>query len=212
MKLSGLNPAKAMKYLEKISGGLMIMDKPKQCVTNSRWKNGINDCGRRPLRRGSVDSSLTGTYHVNIHLKEKTFSSDKRVNETKKSPSYVMGKKDKDTKVESSPNSKTLCSSTNKTCGSCDKISLSKTISCHSELRPILKSGRSSSSLDRESPSSLKEKQTTETKFSYRLPVVPRPTIRKSVSFREDLLEDVCSRRRFSSSSLNFPLETTGNN
>jgi hypothetical protein len=179
------------------------MDKPKQCVTNSIWKNGMSDCGRRPVRRGSVDSSLTGTYHVNIHLKEKT--SEKKVNETKKSSSYVIGKKDKETKGDCSPNSKTHSSSNNKTSSFYDKISLSKAISCHSELRPILKSGRSSSSLDRDSPSSLKDKQTTETKFSYRLPVAPRPMIRKSVSFREDLLDDVCSRRRYSSSSLNFP-------
>lgn len=173
------------------------MDKPKQCVTNgSKWKNGLSDGGRRPLRRGSVDSGLNGIYQLNLqHVKEKT--SEKKGNETKSSPSYVTSKKDKDSKGEGSPRNKSSCSS--------NKLSSIKTKHCQTELRPILKSGRSSRSLEEDSPTSDKEKQTTETKFSYRLPTAPRPTIRKSVSFRE---EDTCSRRRFSSPSLTFPLET----
>lgn len=190
-----------MKYLEKISGGFMIMDKPTHCVTNSRWRNGMGDGGRRFTRRGSVDSGLNGTNHVNMHpLKEKTSCEKKVTNDTKKCSSYMICKKD--SRSESVPNNKTPISS--------EKTPSPKTRSCHSELRPILKSGRNSGSLEGESPSCAKDKQTTETRFSYRLPVAPRPTIRKSVSFRENLLDEVCSKRRFSSPSLTFSLETTG--
>lgn len=183
----------------------MIMDKPTHCVTNSRWRNGMGDGGRRSTRRGSVDSGLNGTNHVNTHLlKEKTSCEKKVTNDTKKSSSYMICKKDKDSRSESVPNNKTSISS--------EKTPSPKTRPCHSELRPILKSGRNSGSLDGESPSCAKDKQTTETRFSYRLPVAPRPTIRKSVSFRENLLDEVCSKRRFSSPSLTFSLETTGTN
>lgn len=191
-----------MKYLEKIGGGFMIMDKPTHCVTNSRWKNGMGEGGRRTVRRGSVDSGLNGTYQATTHhLKEKTSCEKKVTNETKKTSSYTISKKERDSRSESSPS--------NKTFSSYNKVSSPKTRCCHSELRPILKSGRNSSSLDGDSPSCAKDKLTAETRFSYRLPVVPRPTIRKSVSFRENLLDEVCSRRRFSSPALSFSIETT---
>lgn len=178
------------------------MDKPTHCVTNSRWRNGMGDGGRRSLRRGSVDSGLNGTNHViTHHLKEKTSCEKKVTNETKKFSSYMICKKDKDSRSESVPNNKTSISS--------EKIPSPKTRSCHSELRPILKSGRNSGSFDGDSSVCGKDKQTTETRFSYRLPTAPRPTIRKSVSFRENLLDEMCSKRRFSSPSLTFPLETT---
>lgn len=127
-----LNSVKEMKYLEKIGGGFMIMDKLIYCVINFRWRNGMGDGGRCFMWWGSVDFGLNGINYVNMYfLKEKIFCEKKVINDIKKCLFYMICKKD--SRLESVLNNKIFIF--------LEKILFLKIWFCYLELRFILKFG-----------------------------------------------------------------------
>ncbi|KAK3094146.1 hypothetical protein FSP39_024706 [Pinctada imbricata] len=183
----------------------------KTTVKNKTNSTNEKEGTKRTRRRGSVDSALLGPNKYSLHVpcqREKSSLSDttdKRRVERRNSYSFTS-KKDRELSVRDVTKSKTS-----------SPISKSTYVTCESELKPILKSCsrtnglRPTVSMDDALSTKSKQTQTTENKFSYRLPEDTKKTsIRKSVSFREDSVDEYSRRpRRFSSPSYQLTFSPT---